>query len=80
MNDKDKEAFLKWYSKETASVLWEDFNGDEIFVKAWQSACEFKQKEIDELKMEIMRIKGQRNKAEFKLCCNNNGNNYESNN
>lgn len=49
MNDKDKEAFEKWYSKETSDVLWEDFNGDEIVIKSWQSACEYKQKEIDEL-------------------------------
>lgn len=50
MNDKDKEAFEKWYSKETSDVLWEDSNGDEIVIKSWQAACEYKQKEIDELK------------------------------
>ena len=45
MNNKDKEAFVKWYSEETANVLWEDFNGDEIVIKAWQSACEYKKLE-----------------------------------
>ena len=49
MNEKDKEAFVKWYSKEASEILWEDFNGDEIVIKSWKYACDYKQKEIDEL-------------------------------
>jgi len=51
----DKEAFENWYSKETSDVLWEDFNGDEIVIKTWQAACEYKDKSIrDGLKMKQM--------------------------
>lgn len=54
MNDKDKEAFEKWLE----ARLDVSFEG-ELFPKyieyhseryeAWQAACEYKQKEIDEL-------------------------------
>lgn len=53
MKSEDKEAFEKWYSKKTSEVLWEDFNGDEIVIKAWQAACRYKQKEIDARKSEL---------------------------
>ncbi len=40
----DKEAFEKWYSEETAEILWEDSTGDEVVIKAWQAACQYKDK------------------------------------
>jgi hypothetical protein len=50
MNDKDKEEFDKWYSEEYAEILWSHSTGDEVVVITWQAACEYKQKEVDELK------------------------------
>jgi hypothetical protein len=48
MNDKDKEAFRVWGA---------DQDGDKPLLEgsayeAWQAACEYKQKEIDEIVME----------------------------
>jgi len=59
MNDKDKEAFEKWFAQNPVNKLEAE--------EAWQAACEYKQKEIDALKLEIMQVKADRNKAEFKL-------------
>lgn len=80
MNDKDKEAFVKWYSKETASVLWEDLNGDEIVVKAWQAACEYKDislingTRMKQMNEEIERLKAEN--AKLKECVNIYANKY----
>jgi hypothetical protein len=69
MNDQDLEAFNKWF---IGHYLY-DYN-DLVIPESvmpqkeeWQAAIEYKQKEIDELKFEIMEIKGERNQAEFKL-------------
>jgi hypothetical protein len=43
MNDKDKEAFEKWFETDARSL----FYGIEDI---WKAACEYKQKEIDFLK------------------------------
>jgi hypothetical protein len=48
MNDKDKEAFEKWFKD-----AWDiDFDAYDfrhtIQVKAWQAACEYKDKEIND--------------------------------
>ena len=56
MNDKDKEAFEEWFKN-----AWDmDFDGYDfrhtIQVKAWQSACEYKQKEIDELNQKLSSV------------------------
>jgi hypothetical protein len=42
MNDKDKEAFIAWYKNKES-----EFDNCK---EAWQAACEYKQKEINELK------------------------------
>lgn len=51
MNDKDKEAFEEWYKINFSELVKEaglaKMQND--FIKAWQAACEYKQKEIDEL-------------------------------
>ena len=52
MNDKDKEAFKVWGA---------DQDGDKPLLEgsayeAWQAACEYKQKEIDDLKEQIKNI------------------------
>lgn len=64
MADKDKEAFEKWF-KETKDITLKGAVHE--FSIVWKNACEYKQKEIDELKLEIMQVKGDRNKVEFKL-------------
>lgn len=43
MNDKDKEAFEKWFS------TWNRAEFPSLCKEAWQAACDYKQKEIDEL-------------------------------
>jgi hypothetical protein len=63
MNDKDKEAFDKWWQNIYDSyVEFRDWQGCDItFDKkedmrnGWQAACEYKQKEIDMLR-EHLRI------------------------
>lgn len=45
MNDKDKEAFEKWYTNKES-----EFDNCK---EAWQAACDYKQKEIDELKTKL---------------------------
>jgi hypothetical protein len=46
MNDKDKEAFEEWYH--IANVDITGSNKDDIKT-TWQDACEYKQKELDQL-------------------------------
>ena len=63
MNDKDKEAFEKWCTEKfnIAPELVEEFKHTFIHKlrhteEAWQSACEYKQKEIDELEAENAKL------------------------
>ena len=44
MNDKDKEAFYKWFEG-----LFPDNNHENVRREAWLACCKYKQKEIDEL-------------------------------
>lgn len=47
MNDKDKEAFEEWFLNYPS---WRaTMSRQESCQKAWQAACDYKQKEIDEL-------------------------------
>ncbi len=55
MNDKDKEAFEKWF------YLLGDSHLERVIklnrgasYEAWQAACEYKQKEIDDLQKELV--------------------------
>lgn len=50
MNDKDKEAYEKYLVENNVNQrqIWNELSLDEI----WQAACEYKQKEIDELEKE----------------------------
>lgn len=62
MTDKDKEAFKKWmqYEDRHDGVFGNNnnFTRDEwIADKAWQAACEYKQKEIDELQAENAKLR-----------------------
>ena len=45
MNDQDKEAFEKWWDE----IRLRGQSTFGIVAITWQSACEYKQKEIDEL-------------------------------
>lgn len=70
MNDKDKEAFGKWWMEgfkgmSDMEVIKYVNVGKQTSLHGWQAACEYKQKEIEELKLEIMQIKGERNKTQF---------------
>lgn len=57
MNDKDKEAFEKWWhDRYDEHVQFRDWQGCDLLHEGkddnkdgWQAACEYKQKEIDEL-------------------------------
>ena len=51
MNDKDKKAFGKWFENN-----WQDSDDKDVFTQAWQAACLYKQKEIDELKLEYDKL------------------------
>lgn len=66
MNDKDKEAFDQWFELlgETHLERVVKLNRG-ASSKAWQAAWEYKQKEINELKLEIMAIKFKCNKSQF---------------
>lgn len=50
MDDKDKEAYEKYLIKNNVNQrqIWNELSLDEI----WQAACEYKQKEIDEIEKE----------------------------
>ena len=54
MNEKDKEAFEKWWDEVPMGhkITHHPFNYTNL---AWQAACEYKQKEIDELEKEQVR-------------------------
>lgn len=77
MNDENNKAFEKWFisNRDSSFAVFLRENYPDVGIKwdrepaksAWQAACEFKQKEIDALKLEIMQLKADRNKAEFKL-------------
>ena len=54
MNDKDKEAFEKWWMEgfkgmSDMEVIKYVNVGKQTSLHGWQSACEYKQKEVDEL-------------------------------
>lgn len=54
MNDKDKEAFEKWWMEgfkgmSDMEVIKYVNVGKQTSLHGWQAACEYKQKEIDEL-------------------------------
>ena len=72
MNGKEFVAFEKWWMDGFDYMSYEEIIkckdiGKQSTLNGWQAACEYKQKEIDELKFQIMEIKGERNQAEFKL-------------
>ena len=55
MNDKDKEAFEKWWMEgfkgmSDMDVIKYKDSGKQTSLHGWQAACEYKQNEIDELK------------------------------
>ena len=53
MNDKDKEAFNKYICTHDQGILQHSDDTDiDVAERAWQAVCEYKQKEIDELKAE----------------------------
>ena len=59
MNDKDKEAFDEWFIKTYRYdyhrlVIPESVNPQKL---AWQSACEYKQEEIEELEAENAKLR-----------------------
>lgn len=63
MNDQDKEEFEKWCTEKfnIAPELVEEFKHTFIHKlrhteEAWQSACEYKQKEVDELNQKLSNI------------------------
>jgi hypothetical protein len=45
---KNLEAFEKWFES-----LFPDNNHENVRREAWQAACEYKQKEIDDLKQKL---------------------------
>ncbi len=58
MNDKNNEAFDEWFIKTYRYdykdlVIPESINPQK---KAWQAACDYKQKEIDDLKLEYDKL------------------------
>ena len=59
MNDKDKEAFEKWRLEyiSTHTGYFKMIGTDDLAQVAWQAACEYKQKEINELEGKICDLK-----------------------
>ena len=54
MNDKDKEAFNKYICTHDQGILQHSDDTDiDVAERAWQAACEYKQKEIDELRVKL---------------------------
>ena len=51
MNDKDKEAFEKWYQQYFKISGITILNIPHHFTETWQAACEYKQAEIDEVRI-----------------------------
>ena len=67
MNDKDKEAFEKWWMEEFKGmsekvVIKYRVFGKQSFFNGWQAACEYKQKEIYDLVKEL-----KENEFDFKI-------------
>lgn len=56
-NDKDKEAFEKWWRENMPNPDWLSSDHSTDVCKAWEAACEFKQREIDELLAENAKLK-----------------------
>lgn len=57
MNNKDKEAFKKWF-EDFWGEEYDSYRGVHKFQEiAYQAACEHKQKEIDELQAENAKLK-----------------------
>ena len=54
MDKKDKEAFEKFMGENLPFSYYEYYSCPEI--DAWQAACEYKQKEIDELKSTLIYV------------------------
>lgn len=58
MNDKDKEAFEEWWMEgfkgmsDMAVIKYVNV-GKQTSLHGWQAACEYKQKEIDEIRMKL---------------------------
>lgn len=50
MNDKDKEAFNSWWKENMVDPNWLTTDHASDVFNSWQAACDYKQKEIDELK------------------------------
>lgn len=51
MNDEDLKAFEKWFKK-----YWQDSDDKDLFADVWQAACEYKQKELDELRLQYDKL------------------------
>ncbi len=50
MNDKDKEAFNKYICSHDQGILQHSDDTDiDVAERAWQAACEYKQKEINDI-------------------------------
>lgn len=55
MNDEDREAFVSYMRENMPFSYYQSYQCQEL--STWQSACEYKQKEIDELKEQIKNIR-----------------------
>ena len=66
MNEKDKQAFNEWFisCRDSSFAVFLRENYPDVGIKwdreparsAWQAACEYKQKEIDELKQKLSTV------------------------
>lgn len=54
MNKKDKEAFEKWFKKNSYDFYGYEKNNQKI---GWQAACEYKQKKIDAIMAENAKLR-----------------------
>lgn len=54
MDDKDKQAFDKWFEKNSYDYYGYEKDNQEL---GWEAACEYKQKEIEKLQAENEEIK-----------------------
>lgn len=55
MNDEDKEAFVSYMRENMPFSYYQSYQCQEL--STWQAACEYKQKEIDKLKNDLLRDK-----------------------
>lgn len=55
MSDKNKKAFEKWFLEYPSWIV--TMSRQESCSKAWKAACQYKQKEIDELQAENAKLK-----------------------